>query len=65
MDEQVHVFLATGLHDREVEPPDHDERIEIVRWPLEKLDEAIAQTRDSKTIIGLLMLHRRLQQRGG
>jgi ADP-ribose pyrophosphatase len=61
MDEQVHVYLATGLHDREVEPPDHDERIEVVRWPLDRLDEAIAQTRDSKTLVGLLMLHRRLQ----
>jgi 8-oxo-dGTP pyrophosphatase MutT (NUDIX family) len=61
MDEQVHVYLATGLHDREVEPPDHDERIEVVRWPLDRLEEAIAQTRDSKTLVGLLMLHRRLQ----
>src|SRR5213082_1626338 len=61
MDEQVHVYLATGLHDREVDPPDHDERIEVVRWPLDRLDEAIAQTRDSKTLVGLLMLHRRLQ----
>jgi 8-oxo-dGTP pyrophosphatase MutT (NUDIX family) len=60
MDEQVHVYLATGLHDREVEPPDHDERIEVVRWPLDRLDEAIAQTRDAKTLVGLLMLHRRL-----
>ena len=64
MDEQVHVYLATGLHDREVEPPDHDERIEIVRWPLDRLDDAIAETRDSKTLIGLLMLQQRLQGKG-
>jgi 8-oxo-dGTP pyrophosphatase MutT (NUDIX family) len=64
LDEQVHVYLATGLHDREVEPPDHDERIEIVRWPLDRLDDAVAATRDSKTIVGLLMLHRRLQGTG-
>ena len=63
-DEQVHVFLATGLHDREVEPPEHDERIEIVRWPLADVAGAIAATRDSKTIIGLLMLQQRLRDAG-
>jgi 8-oxo-dGTP pyrophosphatase MutT (NUDIX family) len=63
-DEEVHVYLATGLHDREVEPPDHDERIEIVAWPLDKLDDAIAETRDSKTLIGLQILQRRLRDKG-
>src|SRR3954464_9297479 len=63
MDEQVHLYLATGLHDREVDPPEHDERIEIVPWPLERLGEAIAATRDSKTLIGLLMLQERLRER--
>src|SRR3954452_9428051 len=63
-DEQVHVYLATGLHDREVEPPDSNERIEIVRRPLAELDEAIAETRDSKTLIGLLMLQQRLRDKG-
>ena len=64
MDEQVHVYLAEGLHDREVEPPDHDERIEIVPWPLDRLDEALAATRVSKTLVGLLMLQQRLQGKG-
>src|SRR3954452_19447165 len=63
-DEQVHVYLATGLHDREVEPPDSNERIEIVPWPLDKLDDAIAETRDSKTLIGLQILQRRLRDKG-
>jgi 8-oxo-dGTP pyrophosphatase MutT (NUDIX family) len=62
LDEQVHVYLAEDLHDREVEPPDHDERIEIVPWPLDDLDGAIASTRDSKTLVGLLLLQRRLQR---
>jgi 8-oxo-dGTP pyrophosphatase MutT (NUDIX family) len=65
LDEQVHVYLATGLRDETAEPPDHNERIEVVRWPLDDLDGAIEQTRDSKTIVGLLLLQRRLQQRGG
>jgi 8-oxo-dGTP pyrophosphatase MutT (NUDIX family) len=54
-DEVVHVFHATGLSDRSAEA-DENERIEIVRWPLDDLDGAIAATRDSKTLIGLLWL---------
>jgi len=59
-DEEVHLYLATGLTD--VEPPDteEDERIEIVAWPLSDLDAAIAGCRDSKTLVGLLELRHRL-----
>ena len=57
-DEVVHVFHATGLSDRDAEA-DENERIEIVRWPLDDLDSAIAATRDAKTLIGLLELRRR------
>src|SRR3954451_4324728 len=64
MDEEVHLYLATGLREHTVEPPDHNERIEVVRWPISSLDEAIGQTRDSKTLIGLLLLQRRLQRTG-
>jgi ADP-ribose pyrophosphatase len=64
MDEKVHLYLATGLRDHKVDPPDHNERIEIVRWPLDQLEGAIDETRDSKTLIGLLMLQRRLQSQG-
>ena len=59
LDEQVHVYLATGLREEQAEPPDENERIEIVPWPLDRLDDAIAATRDSKTLIGLLMLAER------
>ena len=54
-DEVVHVFHATGLSDRSAESGEH-ERIEIVRWPLDDIDGALAATRDSKTIIGLQWL---------
>jgi 8-oxo-dGTP pyrophosphatase MutT (NUDIX family) len=54
-DEVVHVFHATGLSDRDADA-DENERIEIVRWPLDDLDGAIAATRDAKTLIGLLWL---------
>jgi 8-oxo-dGTP pyrophosphatase MutT (NUDIX family) len=61
MDEIVHVFLATGLSEAHAEA-EHNERIEIVRWPLADLDGAIAATRDAKTLIGLLWLRARSSQ---
>jgi 8-oxo-dGTP pyrophosphatase MutT (NUDIX family) len=57
LDEIVHVFRATGLSaDGGDAQAEHNERIEIVRWPLADLDGAIAATRDAKTLIGLLWL---------
>lgn len=58
-DEEVHLFLATDLSDADADSGEN-ERIEVVRWPLAELDGAITQTRDAKTLIGLLMLRERL-----
>lgn len=58
-DEEVHLFLATDLRPAAADSGEN-ERIEIVRWPLTALDGAIAQSRDAKTLIGLLLLRRRL-----
>lgn len=58
-DERVHLFAATGLCELHAES-EENERIEIVRWPLSELDEAIAECHDAKTLIGLLWLARRL-----
>jgi len=58
--EECHIYLATGLSDA----PGHeieDERITIEARPLEQLDATIAGCRDSKTLIGLLMLADRLR----
>lgn len=60
MDEEVWVYLATGLSDAHAEV-DENERIELVRWPLSDLDGALAATRDAKTVIGLLLLRERLR----
>jgi ADP-ribose pyrophosphatase len=57
-DEIVHLFHATDLSDAHAEA-EHNERIEIVRWPLTDLDGAIAATRDAKTLVGLLWLKTR------
>jgi ADP-ribose pyrophosphatase len=58
-DERVHLFLATDLYEAHADS-EENERIEIVPWPLARLDDAIAECRDAKTLIGLLWLARRL-----
>jgi len=58
-DERVLLYLAQGLLDAADAQPDEHERIEIVPWPLERIDEAIAQCEDSKSLIALLWLARR------
>jgi ADP-ribose pyrophosphatase len=58
-DERVHLFAATDLYEESADSGE-TERIEIVRWPLVRLDEAIDGCRDAKTLIGLLWLRRRL-----
>jgi 8-oxo-dGTP pyrophosphatase MutT (NUDIX family) len=51
-DERVWLY-----HAQELEPveggaqPEDDERIEIVPWPLDRLDEAISESEDAKSLI--------------
>jgi ADP-ribose pyrophosphatase len=59
MDEEVHVVYAEGLSEDPDAEPVEGERIEVVRWPLDDLDGALAATKDAKTIIGLLLLRER------
>ena len=63
-DEQVHVFLATGL--TKVAEPDADgeEGIELVTWPLDQIDGLIDGNADAKTLVGLMWLQR-ARQLGG
>jgi 8-oxo-dGTP pyrophosphatase MutT (NUDIX family) len=58
-DERIQLYLATGLSEASGHGPDEHERIEIVPWPLARLDEAIAQCEDAKSLIALLWLSRR------
>jgi 8-oxo-dGTP pyrophosphatase MutT (NUDIX family) len=53
-DEEVWVFLATGLSEASAEP-DAEERIEVVRHPLGELDAAIEECEDAKSLVGLLL----------
>jgi ADP-ribose pyrophosphatase len=58
-DEECHVYLATGLSDADADT-DENERIDIEARPLSDLDALIDEARDSKTLIGLLELRRRV-----
>ena len=58
-DERVHVYAATDLYEASGESGE-DERIELVRWPLVRLDDALAECKDAKTLIALGWLQRRL-----
>jgi 8-oxo-dGTP pyrophosphatase MutT (NUDIX family) len=58
-DEVCHVYLATGLSDASAEV-EENERIDIEVRPLDELDAIIDEVTDSKTLIGLLELRRRL-----
>ena len=53
LDEEMHLFLATGLHDRHAQA-EEDEQIEIETVPLSELDSVIERCRDAKTLVGLL-----------
>jgi len=50
---------AGGLFEAHAESGEN-ERIEVVRWPLAELDDALEECRDAKTLIGLCWLARRL-----
>ena len=56
-DEEIHVYLATDLYDEQAHT-DEVERIEIVKWPINDVDELIRSNIDAKTLVGLLLLLR-------
>ena len=63
-DEQVHLFLATGISDVDERPAvEHDERIDVEVRPVGELDAILSETTDSKTLIGLYRLRDRLIRR--
>jgi 8-oxo-dGTP pyrophosphatase MutT (NUDIX family) len=58
-DERIDIYLATDLRDVERPPVEEDERIEVVAWPLARLDDAIAACGDAKSLVGLQLLRAR------
>jgi 8-oxo-dGTP pyrophosphatase MutT (NUDIX family) len=62
-DEKVFLFLATGISDVGVRAvAAEDERIDVEVRPLTDLDAILSETQDSKTLIGLHELRRRLAE---
>ncbi len=55
-DERIWWYLARGLADDPAAEPEPGERIEVVPWPLDRIDAAIAESEDSKSLIALLWL---------
>jgi 8-oxo-dGTP pyrophosphatase MutT (NUDIX family) len=64
-DEQVHVFLATGLTKVAEADADGAERIELVAWPLDELGGLIDGNADAATLVGLQWLDRARLADGG
>jgi len=58
-DERVWLYLARDLSDAPDAEVEEHERIEIVPWPLERLDDAISDCEDSKSLVALLWLRAR------
>jgi 8-oxo-dGTP pyrophosphatase MutT (NUDIX family) len=58
LEEEIVLYLATDLAPTDDERGD-EERIEVVPWPLDDLDSAIAASRDAKSLVGLLLLRER------
>jgi 8-oxo-dGTP pyrophosphatase MutT (NUDIX family) len=61
-DERIWLYLARELSDAPPAAADEDERIEIVPWPLDRLDQALAECEDSKSLIALLWLGQALER---
>ena len=59
--EEVTLYVATGLEEIPDHEADPEERIELVPWPLTDLDRAIDECFDSKSLIGLLLLRQSLR----
>jgi 8-oxo-dGTP pyrophosphatase MutT (NUDIX family) len=60
--EEIHLFLATGISDVDERPEvEEDERIDVEIRPLADIDEILATNQDSKTLIALFRLKQRLQ----
>jgi 8-oxo-dGTP pyrophosphatase MutT (NUDIX family) len=63
--EEVHLFLASGISDVDERPTvEHNERIDVEVRPLSELDDILAETKDAKTLIGLHALRDRLRAGG-
>jgi 8-oxo-dGTP pyrophosphatase MutT (NUDIX family) len=60
-DEEVFLYLATGISDVDEKPAvEENERIDVEVRPVRDLDAILTETKDAKTLIGLMKLRERL-----
>jgi ADP-ribose pyrophosphatase len=60
--EEVFLYLATGISGvDEVPAVEEEERIDVETRPLSDIDAILAETKDAKTLIGLMKLRERLR----
>jgi ADP-ribose pyrophosphatase len=52
--ERMHLFFAEKL-DQGQAAPEEDEEFELVRWPVDQLEEHLDEIEDAKTLVGLLL----------
>jgi ADP-ribose pyrophosphatase len=52
--ERMHLFFAEELDQGEA-TPEADEELELVRWPVNELEEHLEEIEDAKTLVGLLL----------
>jgi ADP-ribose pyrophosphatase len=52
--ERMHLFFAEGL-ERGEPKPDADEDVELVRWPVDELEQHLGEIEEAKTLVGLLL----------
>jgi len=52
--ERMHLFAAEGVERGEASPA-ADEELELVRWPIAKVEERLHEIEDAKTLVGLLL----------
>jgi ADP-ribose pyrophosphatase len=60
VDEQMHLFVATGLEQGDASP-EGSEEIELVQVPLDEVPGLVEEIVDGKTLVGLLFLLRSFQ----
>jgi 8-oxo-dGTP pyrophosphatase MutT (NUDIX family) len=61
-DEEVYLYLATGISDVADRPEvEENERIDVEVRPVGDLDAILTETKDAKTLIGLMKLRTRLR----
>jgi ADP-ribose pyrophosphatase len=52
--ERMHLFFAENV-ERGEPTPDEDEDVELVRWPVDELEQHLPELEDAKTLVGLLL----------